>query len=98
MKVEVGTQISFVAVSAGRQAGQTTLMNEDHEPVGSEEATTVPTGRDQAVDGVAEAWSGAISSVRRQLARVHEGLPPVEEEPPALPPVAEEPTALPPGD
>ncbi|WP_138903684.1 hypothetical protein [Streptomyces albidochromogenes] len=64
-------------------------MNEDHEPVGSEEPTTAPTaptGRDQAVESVAEAWSGAITSVRRQLARVHEGLPPVEDEPTALPP------------
>lgn len=38
------------------------------------------TDGDEAVQGVANAVSSAVDSVRRQLARVHAGLPPVDDE------------------
>ncbi|MGW7054204.1 hypothetical protein [Streptomyces sp. NPDC054887] len=58
-------------------------MNDDQELAGGHDAPPAPPDRDPSVEGVSEAWSGAITSVRRQLARVHDGLPPLEEEPDA---------------
>ncbi|MGX1886854.1 hypothetical protein [Streptomyces sp. NPDC055287] len=55
-------------------------MNGDQERAG-DDAGAGRTGGDQAVEDVADAVSTAVSSVRRQLARVHAGLPPLEEDP-----------------